>query len=173
MAGDLGSIFGGVNSLIGGIGGAISSEFAAQGDIAQANADDQAAKDFGQAATIAENNAQLETDAWSMKMYQTERKINQAIGTEKAVEGFANVAGGSAGDILRDTLHQGAFAKMAITMQSMTNFNAYQEQALAFQADAAQAQGAASAARSAASGAKIAGGLDLIKGAIGLIGGFL
>ena len=161
----------GLEGLFGGIGGAVGGLFSYEGDMAQAKGDFAAAQDFTTASKIAKQNAQIELTAGDFKLQQENRKLELTKGAASAVEGGANIQGGSAGDILRDTIHQGGIAKSLISLQTSIDYNSFQEQSLAYQAQAEQAQAAGEAAKSAATGALIGGGLKLLTGVFGMFGG--
>ena len=158
----------GLEGLFGGIGGAVGGLFSYEGDMAQAKGDFAAAQDFTTASQIAQQNAKITLTAGDFKLAQESRKINLTEGAASAIEGGANVQGGSAGDILRDTIHQGGIAKSLISLQTSIDYNSFQEQSLAYKASAEQAQAAGEAAKSAATGALIGGGLKLLTGIVGM-----
>lgn len=128
------------------VGGAVSDLFGAFGDFQAASAYDEAAKIAGQNATLAQVSGQIQEA-------QTARTVTLATGTETAGTagaGFTN--SGSAGDLMRSSLEQGALQKALVTNQAAITTQGYLEQQ---QADKGQAQA------------------QQVKGAGGIFGGVL
>jgi hypothetical protein len=134
-------------------GGAVSDLFGAKGATASAGS-------FSQAATIAEQNAALTAQATRIRETQESRQIFRTIGAQKASVGGAGFAeSGSALDLLRSSVSEGALTKAITAEQGAITENSYAEQA-------GQFRGMASAARSSATGQTVGG---LIQGAGGLL----
>lgn len=144
------------------IGGAVSDLFGAKASTASAGS-------YTDAATIAEQNAQLVKQATAIKETQQSRQIFQTIGAQRAGVGGAGFAeSGTALDLLRSSASQGALAKAITASQGAITENAYAEQAGQFRgmADAATASGTA---QDIGGLVKAAGGAwDLAKGASSL-----
>lgn len=135
------------------LGGAVSDLFGAKGATASAGS-------FSQAASIAEQNAALTGQATRIRETQEARQIYRTIGGQKASVGGAGFAeSGSALDLLRSSVSEGALTKAITEEQGAITENSYAEQA-------GQFRGMASAARSSATGQTIGG---LIQGAGGLL----
>ena len=119
-------------------GGAVNGLFGAYGDF-------QAASAYGKEATIAGENATIAEASGVIQKQQTERNITLAAGAEEAgtaSAGFSN--SGSAGDLMRASLEQGALAKNLVANQSAITVRGYQEQQAAAngQEQAQQVKGA-------------------------------
>jgi len=144
------------------LGGGISSIFGGIGGIASSSGLKAAAAAYGKAATIARQNANLTDYSTKIQEAQLERKIEQTTGAETAATGAANLQmAGSANDLMRDSLQQGALAKSVTMIQGAINRNAFQQQAYAYDAMAASAKAAASSSLLGGIGGIIGGVLSL------------
>lgn len=133
-------------------GQAIQDLFEGEGNAAQANA-------FSGAATLAEQNAQLEAASTRIQETQTARQVYQTIGTQEAdVAGAGFTESGSALDLLQASQQQGALAKSLVNIQGAITGNAYASAA-------GEYSGLASAYNAASTGSEVS--------AIGSIGGAL
>jgi hypothetical protein len=135
------------SDLIQGIG-------SAAGDAAQAAGQFAAAGDYKQAATIAEQNAQISAESTAIQQQSASRQIYQTIGGQQAQVGAAGFAsGGSSLSLLHASAAQGAITHQLLEAQGQININSYNEQASAYKAQAqvATAAGTADAAAGATS----------------------
>lgn len=158
------------DSAIGGIGAAVSSIFTAQGAAATASADTQAAQLYGQAATLAQQDAGYYQTNEIIQQMQQRRTFNQVTGTEMADAGAngVTVMSPSVQATLRETAQQNALQNEIIGMQGNININAAQTQAVGLLAQQAQAQGAASAAEASETGSIFSGLFGVAKAAVSL-----
>jgi hypothetical protein len=129
---------------IGSIGSGIGDLFSASGDQAEANA-------YGEAATIATQNAELEVQSTKIQEAQSNRQVYQTLGAQEsgvAAGGFAET--GSAKALFQNSAQQGALQKQVLEVQGTINENAYtaaadaykgQQQAAIAASEAAQASG--------------------------------
>jgi hypothetical protein len=127
-------------------GGAVSDLFGAFGDF-------QAASAYGKEAQVAGENATIAAASTKIQEAETARQVTLATGTEEAQTasaGFSN--SGSAGDLMRSSLEQGALNKALVANQGAITVRGYQEQ------------------QQAAKGQEQA---QQVKGAGGIIGGVL
>lgn len=132
-------------------GGAISDLFGAAGSA-------KAGEAYGKEADIANQNALLAKTSGDIQVAQQQRALTLATGTESAQTagaGFTN--SGSAIDLMRSSVQQGALAKALISNQTAITVAGYQEQA---EAAKGQQEGAEMEAKGKAGG-----------GILGAIGG--
>jgi hypothetical protein len=144
------------------IGSAVSDLFGAQGSTAAANS-------YSQASAIAGQNVQLEKQATAIKETQEARQIYQTIGGQQAAVGGAGfAASGSALDLLRSSMSQGALTKAMIQEQGGITENAYAEQQGLY-------AGLAGAAKSSATGQTVSGITSAVGGLAetGIVGDLL
>jgi hypothetical protein len=140
------------------LGGAVSDLFGAMGSRS-------AAGSYGEAATIAEQNAAIAKESTVIKETQLQRQIYQTIGAQKSdIAGAGLAESGSALDLLRSSASQGALSKAIAGEQGQITVNAYNEQAQQFQA----MQNAANATSTAQT---IGGVLQLGSAAYSMFGG--
>lgn len=145
-AGDISIGAGAVGDLFGGI-------FAAKGDAAEAKA-------YKTAAGYASQNAVIAQEAGNIKMEQTGRQIYKTLGAQQV--GYASAGltgGGSAQEVLRDSVAQGSMEKAIVNEQTQINVTGYKAQA-------AQFAGMASAASAASKGSLLGG---IIKAGVTLL----
>jgi hypothetical protein len=157
-----------------------------QGDLAEGTA-------YGQAATLAEQNAAYTAQSTAIQQSQADRALFQSLGGQRAgvaASGFGE--GGSAGDILRSSASQGALNRAVLGQQGLITEAGYTEQAasytalqtvagLASQSDILAAKGEvqaaqgyeaqASADRTAATGSDISAIISGIAGVAGIFMG--
>lgn len=148
-------------SFFGDLGGAVSSIFGGIGAEASAGGYEAAADAYGKAARIATQNANLTLYSTQIQEAQQERKFEKVTGAETAATAGANLSGGTAGDLMRSSIQQGALARSVIQAQGAVNRNAFLEQATAYEGMQGQAEGAASAAHSSAMGGFLGGALGI------------
>lgn len=148
-------------SFFGDLGGGISSIFGGIASEETAAGFKDAAAAYGKAATIAGQNANLTTFATQIQEAQTQRKVEQATGAETADVAGANLAGGTAGDLMRSSIQQGALAKSIVQTQGAITKNSFTQQAEAYDAMQSEASAAASAASTSAIGSFIGGALGI------------
>lgn len=127
-------------SGFGELGGAVSSIFGGIGDFAEGSA-------YGQAAKLANINANISKESTAVQEFQASHQINQVIGAQRAAVGGAGLReSGSALDLLHSSQQQGALQKALIQEQGTINTQSYQAEADAYKgmqqaADAAGAGG--------------------------------
>lgn len=153
-------------SFFGAIGGAVQDFFGAAAASDTAEGDRDAASAYRKAEHIAEQNAELTGVSTQIQEAQLHRKVEQTIGAETADVAAANLAGGTAGDLMRSSLQQGALANAVVAAQGGVNRNAFEQQATAYEGMAESADAAANAADKSSMG-------GLLGGALGLLGAFL
>lgn len=95
----------------------------AQGDLAESS-------NYDLAATLAEANEAFTAQSTRIQQSQADRQIQASLGSTRAdVAGAGFAAGGSAGDLLRDSASQGALAKGTLAQQGVITEAGYEEQA--------------------------------------------
>ena len=149
-----------LGNIVTDVGSAVGDLFGSEGNAAEANS-------FESAATLAEQNAQLTAASTRIQETQTARQVFQTEGTQTAdVAGAGFTESGSALDLLKSTMSQGALAKSLVNIQGAINENSYAAQAGAYEGEAAKANEASNAGLVSAigavggallSGAKLAG----------------
>lgn len=160
MAG-IGGVFGQIGGAVADFGMAAGSEEASKGDFA-------AAVSYTRAQQISQKNEQIAKSSTEIQQAQLARKVEMAVGTERAQTAGANLEGGSAGDLLRMSVQQGALAKTLLSEQGQINVNAYAQQSEAYGAMASSAVAAGNAAAAAAAGQQGAGIFNLIGAGLSL-----
>lgn len=136
------------SNFFSGAGGAVNDIFGAIGSFQSAGA-------YNKAAAYAEQNANITRQSTAVKQLQTQRQIFQTIGGQKAdVAGAGLAASGSALDILKSSMAQGALTKQLVTNQGMIDANSYEAQATAYKSQA-------SSAKSAGIGSLVGGALSI------------
>jgi hypothetical protein len=161
----------GLGRAIGLFGTGVSDLFGAQASKITAQGDWAAAQSYTAAAGIARKNESLTNLSTEIQEAQTNRKVLQTIGGQTAAEGAANVGqGGSAGDLLRESMQQGALAKTLVQTQGAIKANAFEEQALAYTSMSTAAKAASNAADEAAKGQTFGAAFSFAGGALGLLG---
>ena len=159
----------GLGGLATGIGSFISSGYTAQAQQDLAAGDFSAATDYGLAANIAQQNVSIEKMTVGIQEAQSNRKIYQTESTERAATGGAGLEGGSAGDLMRSSMQQGALANQLIKTQGNIQENAYQEQVVGYQGMQASSNAAGNAALQNAQAAQTTGIFGLAGGVLGVL----
>lgn len=137
--------------------GAITDLFGAAGDKAEANA-------YSTAAKLAGQNAQITQTSTAISEYQAGRALYQTVGKGEAAAGANGLTGGgSAQDIMRSSVSQGALQKQIIGAQGQINSNAYE-------AESAQYTGMQQAAVAAQQAGEAGGGLNILGLGASLLG---
>jgi hypothetical protein len=114
---------------------AAAAETTAQADILAGTGDALEAGAYGQAATLAELNAQYTKASTAIQVAQGQRQIYQTIGGEKvAAAGSGLAGGGTVADILRNSAQQGALNQAITKSQGQIQVAGYQEQAQSYTA---------------------------------------
>ena len=150
---------------IGQAGNAVSDIFggieAYEGDQIKAEGLQAEATNYTEAAVLAGQNEQFTVQSTAVQQYQAHRNLEQAQGTTAAEIGAAGeTTGGSAQDIIRGNVQQGAIQKQIVGQQGLITEAGYTEQQ---QADTTMAN----YANSAAGQEKSLGTLSLIGGIVG------
>jgi hypothetical protein len=138
------------------ISGAISDFGGAAGDLLASEGSFASADAYGAASDIATKNAALTERSGQIQQQQEDIQITKALGGEVASTAGAGFgAGGTAGDLMRSSVQQGALAKQLLANQTEITAQGYEQQASAFtgQQKAAVAQGQAQQAQGAANAA--------------------
>lgn len=136
------------------IGGAVSDIFAASALRAKARGARMEAKEYDLARNLSLENAQFAETSTAIKEHQLQRSIEATVGQQQAdiaANGFA--ASGTAIDLLRDSVAQGALTKAVAQHQGIIEEDAYKEQAASYALMSEAAQEAARASDKAATGA--------------------
>lgn len=119
------------------LGGAVGDIFGGIGSLKAADA-------YGKAANIELQNAAIAKESTQIQETQTQRQIFQTLGAQQAAVGASGFASsGTAQDLLRSSISQGALQKQVIAAQGQINVNAYEAQATAYQGQAAASKAAA------------------------------
>jgi hypothetical protein len=124
----------------------------ASGDFASAAGDFAEASAYSKAATYAKQNSVIAAEAGRIKEFQTRRAIFQTLGQQGAAYAAGNLSkSGSAIDVYRNSVSQGALEKAIVQEQTQINVTGYLEQASEFSglSAAAKAAGAANIAAGA------------------------
>jgi len=167
------NIGGGLQGALSGVGGFLGGEQNAAGLKAEAEGDFQAATYYADAADISRSNEDIVKSSTAIQEAQLGRKIFQAEGTETAQVAGGNLEGGSAGDLLRQSMQQGALAKGVLQQQGQIEVQSYEQQAVGLQAQEASAIGAGNAALHASEAAATGGVMSLLSGGLSLATMFL
>lgn len=146
-----GAGLGAAGAIAGGIGGYFADEASAEGYKQESQA-------YTQAAGYAQSNVDLAEEAKTIKMYQTQRQIDSTIGAQRVAVGASGFAeSGSALDILRSSMSEGALAEGLVGVQGEINAEGYRAQK-------AQDLGLAKQSAAAADAASTRGITDIIGG---------
>lgn len=95
---------------------------------------------YNKASGLATLNAKITKESTAIQETQASRQIFQTIGAQKAAVGGAGfAASGSAQDLLRSSVSQGALQKQVIEQQGLINENGYLAQAAAYTGQSAAA----------------------------------
>lgn len=106
---------------------------ASQADLLKSQGDLQEGAAYGEAAGLADVNAQYTAQSTAIQQAQADRTLFLSTGETKAdvaSSGFSE--GGSAGDILRASASQGALNRAALGQQGLITEAGYQEQASSY-----------------------------------------
>lgn len=115
-------------------GGGIGDIFKGIGDFAEAS-------DYDKAAALANQNASLALQSGKIQQAQEQRKLFQVTGQESAATGGGNfAAGGSALDVVRNSLQQSGLQHQIIGLQADVEANSFTQQAEAYKGQANSAQ---------------------------------
>ena len=137
---------------IGDVGGAVSDLYGAKGALATAGS-------YGEAQTIAEQNAKIVKQATEIKNIQIGRETYRTLGAQQAEVGGAGfAASGSALDLLRSSASQGAMEKAINEENGIIQEQSYLEQAGLF--------GGMQKAAKASAGGQTAGAIVSMVGAV-------
>ena len=158
----------GIGGLIGGIGGAVGDMFTAKADKQEAEGDWEAAGLDIAAANEEDKNINLEKLSANIQNVQETRKIAKVEGADTAIQGSGNVSGGSAGDILRENINQGALAHTMINTQAAIKENSDLMQEDAYKGEAAALRAKSNALDTQAKGAGVAGIFSILGGVAGM-----
>ena len=160
-----------------GVGGALNSfgsaasdlmsaqayETSAEGDITVANDYAQVVAEYGKEMNITKGSG-------AIQLGQQERQNEKVMGQQQAVAGAANVSsGGSAGDIMRDSMREGALAKMTIQGQTAIQLEGETVAQEGAQAQEDKAISAANTAQAQAGAAGVAGAFSMASGIFSLL----
>ena len=147
-------------------GGAVKDLFEGFGHQTKAAGNRLSAEQYDLAQKLSLQNKQFAETSTAIKEQQTQRSIESVIGQQQAdvaAGGFA--ATGSALDLLRDSMAQGALTKAAVGQQGLIEEAGYQEQADSYAIMAKSARLAADAEDMAGIGSFVSAG---IKGALAI-----
>jgi hypothetical protein len=163
----------GINTVVGDIGGAFADFGSAKASEVEAQGDFTAGADYLRAEDIAKQNEQITQQSTDIQNAQVQRKVLMSNATGQAQVANNNLSGGSAGDILRMGMQQGALASAVVKTQGAINKNAFAEQAAGLQAQSDSAVAAGNAALASAEAKNQAGVFSLIGGAVSMGGMFI
>lgn len=151
------------SNTFGDLGAGVSDIFAGFGDLSKAQGDILEGEAYGEAATLAKQNAAYTATSTAIQQAQANRELLLSQGrTTSEVAGAGFAASGSALDILRSSAAQGSLQKAAISQQGLITEAGYKEQASSYQLMQQAANVAASAEKTASIGSFIAGGVDIL-----------
>lgn len=109
---------------------AAMSRTASQADILKSQGDVLEGQQYGEAATLADLNAQYTARSTAIQTAQADRELFLNMGGAKAAIGASGgTEGGSAGDILRASASQGALNRAVLGEQGLITEAGYTEQA--------------------------------------------
>lgn len=121
--------------------GLFSFLFGLAGDAASASGYAAESKAYSTAATYAKQNAVIARESGAIKLAQTNRDIYKVLGQQQAAYGGGGLeSSGTALDVRRASVEQGALQRAIVQEQTQINVTGYQEQAAQFQGLASQAQ---------------------------------
>lgn len=143
------------DAFFGDLGGAVSSIFGGIGALSEA-------KGYSAAAQISASNADITKRTTALNLTQANRQLYQAYGTERAdTAGAGFQMSGSAIDLMKSSVNQGAITQQIIQNQGEITAQGYEAQASSYQAQSA-------AAKAKASGGFLSGVLGLAGAAFSL-----
>jgi hypothetical protein len=124
----------------------------ASADILQGQGDVLEGQAYGEAASLADLNAQYTAQSTAIQVSQADRALYMNLGTQAAAAGGSGSSGGgSAADILRNSAQQGALNRAVVQQQGLITEAGYTEQANAYTLQQ-QASGVAAEAQNVAAG---------------------
>jgi hypothetical protein len=124
----------------------------AQADLLQGQGDVLEGQAYGEAATLANLNAEYTAQSTAINVSQADRALYMNLGTQSAAAGGSGSSGGgSAADILRNSAQQGALNRGVLQQQGLITQAGYTEQAAAYTLQQ-QASGVAAQAQTVAAG---------------------
>lgn len=133
----LSSFGGAAQDLFSGITNSASLKIKAKGNLAEAD-------NYDLAAGLADENAQFTKTSTELKTYQANRNLYQALGATTAdVAGAGFAMSGSALDLMRDSVSQGALTRETLGQQGLIAEDGYKEQARSYRTMSAAARSAA------------------------------
>lgn len=106
-----------------------------EADLLKSQADTQEGQAYGEAASLADLNAQYTAQSTAIQQSQADRTLYQSLGTAKsniAASGFAS--GGSGADVLANSAAQGALNRAVLGQQGLITEAGYTEQAASYTA---------------------------------------
>ena len=141
-------------------GNAVNDLFAGFAAQTKAKGNRLQAQQYDLAADLALKNKQFTETSTAIKEQQTQRSIETVIGQQQADVASSFAATGTALDLLRDSMAQGALTKAAVGQQGLIEEAGYQEQADSFRIMAQSARLAAKSEETAAIGKFISAGIN-------------
>ena len=139
------------SDLFAGMYTAPAEQAAAEAQVAMANASAKAV--YGEAATLAQLNAQYTERSTAIQEQQAQRSLYMNLGSQAAAAGGSGSSGGgSAAAIMRNSVEQGALNLAVIRQQGLIQEAGYEEQANAYTLQQQAAGVAAEAQNVAAAG---------------------
>jgi hypothetical protein len=144
-------------------GGAVKDLFAGNAANIKAKGNLLQAQQYDLAAELALKNKQFAETSTAIKEQQTQRQIETVVGQQQAdvaAGGFAS--SGSALDLLRDSMSQGALTKAVAGQQGLIEEAGYQEQADSYKIMAQSARLAAEAEKTSGLGSYISAGFKAV-----------
>lgn len=144
-------------------GGAVKDLFAASSYKTRAQGNRLQAQQYDLAQKFSLQNKQFAETSTAIKEQQTQRSIENVIGQQQAdvaAGGFAS--SGTALDLLRDSMSQGALTKAVVGQQGLIEEAGYQEQADSYAIMAQSARLAAAADEKAAKGSYLSAGIKAV-----------
>lgn len=143
-------------------GGAVKDLFSGFAADTKAKGNLLQAQQYDLAQKFALQNKQFAETSTAIKDQQTQRSVESVIGQQQAdvaASGFAS--SGSALDLLRDSMSQGALTRAAVGQQGLIEEAGYQEQADSYAIMAQSARLAAAAEKTSGIGSFISSGVKV------------
>ena len=146
-------------------GGAAKDIFAGVAFGYQAEGKRLEAGNYDQAAAFSDQNAMFTRNSTKVKQYQADRALEKSVGGAEAdIAGAGFTESGSALDILRESMSQGAMQRALLGQQGAIQEAGYLEQARSYRAMADSSRLAAEAADTAEIGSYITGSIKAVTG---------
>lgn len=137
------------------IGGAVSDLFSADALRTKAAGSRIEAQEYDVAGALSKQNEQFVETSTAIKEFQTQRQINQTVGQQQADVASNNFEeAGSALDLYRDSVAQGALTRAVLGQQGLIEEAGYKEQAQSYALMSSASRMAADADEHAAVGAE-------------------